>query len=145
MTRATPKMRRLAKHLMVHEAARSNSSDPKAPAAFPAIETLRPHLANLMGKGGFRALLARALVLATAEVPSLRAVHVRADGTLEGLDAFRPRSEPANLLEGRIVLLARLLDLLVAFIGPGMTARLVGETWPQVPLDDMDFGKERSR
>jgi hypothetical protein len=26
-----------------------------------------------------------------------------------------------------------------------MTARLVGESWPQVPLDDMDFGKERAK
>jgi hypothetical protein len=35
-----------------------------------------------------------------------------------------------------------LLGLLVAFIGPGLTSRLVGEIWPQLPLEDWDFGKE---
>jgi hypothetical protein len=143
MTRSTSKMRRLAKQLLVHEMPGDKSSDAKAPATFPVTEKLRPPLANLMGNGGFQALLARALVLATAEVPWLRALHVKADGTLEALEAFHARPGPADLLEGRIVLLAQLLGLLVAFIGPGMTSRLVGEIWPQISLDDTDFGKER--
>jgi hypothetical protein len=143
MTRATPKMRCLAKHLIVHEASRNKSSEAKAVAAFHVTEELRPPLANLMGNGGFRALLARALVLASEEVSWLREVRVKADGTLEGLEPFHARLAPAEFLEGRTVLLAQLLGLLVAFIGHGMTSRLVGETWPEISLNSMDFGKER--
>ena len=93
-----------------------------------------------MGNGGFRALLSRALALANAEVPWLRAVHVKADGTLEGLEALHAQLDPAEFLEGRVVLLAQLLGLLVAFIGPSLTLRLVGEIWPQISLNDLDFG-----
>jgi hypothetical protein len=103
-------------------------------------DRLRPHLATLMGIGGFRALLARALVLASAEVSWLRAVQVNADGTLEGLAAPHARLEPAQFREGRVVLLAQLLGLLVAFIGPSLTSRLVGEIWPQLAADNVDFG-----
>jgi hypothetical protein len=140
VNRATPQMRRFAKQLMVHEALRNKSSDAKLPATFPVTDKLRPHLATLMGNGGFRALLSRALVLAGAEVPWLRAVHVQADGALEGLQAPHRQLDPAEFLEGKVVLLAQLLGLLVAFIGTSLTLRLVGEIWPQITLEDMDFG-----
>lgn len=138
-------MRSLAKDLMVHETSRNKSSEAKAPAAFHVTEKLRPHLANLMGNGGFGALLSRALVLASAEVSWLRAVHVKADGTLEGLEACHAKLAPAEFLEGKVVLLAQLLGLLVAFIGPALTSRLVGEIWPKISLVDADFGKEGSK
>jgi hypothetical protein len=94
----------------------------------------------LMGNGGFRALLVRALVLAGAEVSWLRAVQVNADGTLEGLATPHARLKPAEFREGRVVLLAQLLGLLVAFIGPSLTLRLVCEIWPQLAVDNVDFG-----
>jgi len=95
-------------------------------------EKLRPKLANLMGNGGFRALLARALVLAGAEISWLRAVQVTAGGTLEGLQALHGQFAAADFIEGEIVLLSELLALLEAFIGPALTSRLVGEIWPQI-------------
>ena len=93
-----------------------------------------------MGNGGFRALLSRALALANAEVPWLRAVQVKADGSLEGLEELHAQLDPDEFFEGRVVLLAQLLGLLVAFIGENLTLRLVREVWPKVPLDDLDFG-----
>src|SRR6266852_5197131 len=66
--RATPKLRSLAKSLVVYETSRKKSSAAKSPPVLHVTEKLRPQLANLMGDGGFRALLARALVLASAEV-----------------------------------------------------------------------------
>jgi hypothetical protein len=98
-----------------------------------------------MGNGGFRALLARALALAGAEVAWLRAVHVKADGTLEGLEALHAQLKPADFLEGRVVLLAQLLGLLVAFIGPSLTSRLMGEVWPQLSAENVDFGDGDAR
>jgi hypothetical protein len=70
---------------------------------------------------------------------------VNAEGDLEGLDLVRTNLAPAELLEGRNILLAQLLGLLVAFIGPALTSRLLSEIWPQVPLKDLDFGKESDR
>jgi hypothetical protein len=130
MNRSTPAMRSLAKDLMVHEASRNRSSEAKAPTAFGVVEKLRPHLADLMGIGGFRALLSRALVLGKAEVSWLSAVHVNGIGSLEGFECPHSRLNSAEFLEGRAVLLAQLLGLLMALVGPNLTSRLVGEIWP---------------
>jgi hypothetical protein len=134
-------MRGIAERLIDYETPKKTSTATATTANFQVTERLRPHLATLMGNGGFRALLARALALASAEVSWLRAVQVNADGTLEGLAAPHARLTPAEFREGRVVLLAQLLGLLVAFIGPGLTSRLVGEIWPQLAADNVDFGK----
>jgi len=142
MNRASPRMRRFAKHLIVSDALVNGASKAGRATPFPITDTLRPHLVTLMGNGGVRALLARALALSAAEISWLRAVHVNADGDLEGLEAAGSIFDPAEFLEGRVVLLAQLLGLLVAFIGPSLTSSMVGEFWPQIPLQDRDFGKE---
>jgi hypothetical protein len=133
-------MRSIAERLILYETSRKDSATTANSASFRVTERLRPHLAMLMGNGGFRALLARALVLARIEVSWLRTVEVSADGTLEGLETPHARLTPAQFREGRIVLLAQLLGLLVAFIGPGLTSRLVGEIWPQLAAENVDFG-----
>jgi hypothetical protein len=46
-----------------------------------------------------------------------------------------------DIFEGRVVLLAQLLGLLVAFIGEDLTLRLVREVWPKLSLNNLDFGK----
>ena len=112
----------------------------KTMAASHVLEKLRPHLATLMGNGGFRALLSRALALASTEVPGLRAVRVRTDGSLDGWETLRAQPDPDELFEGGVVLLAQLLGLLEAFIGEDLTVRLVSEVWPKVSLNDLNFG-----
>jgi hypothetical protein len=67
-------------------------------------------------------------------------VHVNADGDLEGFEALGLQLDPSEFVEGRVVLLAQLLGLLVALIGPSLTSRLTGEIWPQIPLNEQDFG-----
>ena len=140
MNRAPAQMRSIAERLIHYETPRKDSDATANGARFDVTERLRPHLATLMGNGGFRALLARALTLASAEVSWLREVQVNADGTLQGLETSHARLRPAEFREGRIVLVAQLLGLLVAFIGPGLTSRLVGEIWPQLAADNVDFG-----
>ena len=93
-----------------------------------------------MGNVGFRALLSRALALANADVPWLRAVHVKADGSLEGLDELGAQVDPDEIFQGCVVLLAQLLGLLVAFIGEDLTLRLVRDVWPKLSLNNLDFG-----
>jgi hypothetical protein len=133
-------MRDFAKRLMAYETGGNKSSETRPSSAFHVGDKLRPHLAALMGNGGFQVLLARALVLASTEVPWLRAVQVKTDGTLEGLEELHGQVGPGEFFEGRVVLLAQLLELLVAFIGEKLTLLLVREAWPRVPLNDSDIG-----
>jgi hypothetical protein len=140
MSRVTPQMRNLAKRLIADEARGNNPSVTTPPADFNTSEKLRPTLATLMGSGGFHALLSRALTLAQAEVPWLRRVQVKADGTVERVEELHAHLDPEDLFEGRVVLLAQVLGLLGAFIGEDLTVRLVRDVWPKVRLDDVDFG-----
>jgi hypothetical protein len=121
-------MRDFAEHLIAYETPQSSGK----PAAFPAVETLRPKLTSLLGNTGFHALLSRALARAAQEVPSLRTVQLKADGSLEP-DA---QVDPREFAEGRVSLLAHLLELLVAFIGEALTLRLMREVWPKLPVND---------
>ena len=134
-------MRGFAKRLLEYETLRNESSEANTPAGFHVTDKLRAQLATLMGKVGFRALLSRALALANAEVPWLRAVHVKADGSFEGLDELGAQVDPDEIFEGRVVLLAQLLGLLVTFIGEELTLRLVREVWPKLSPNNLDFGK----
>jgi len=134
-------MRNLAQRLIEYETRRNKFPQTNPPAIFDVCEKLRPQLATLISNAGFRVILSRALVLAGAEVPWLRALHVKSDGSLEGLDEMEAQLSPEEFLEGRMELLAQLLGLLVAFIGEKLTMGLVQEAWPKVPLDDLDFTK----
>lgn len=134
-------MRDFAERLISHETKGNKPFEVKLPAAFLVVDKLRPHLSNLMGSSGFRALLSRSLALASAEVPWLRALHVKPDGSLEGLEKFETQIDPDKFLEGRVVLLAALLGLLVAFIGEKLTVQLVRGVWPKLSLNDLDFSK----
>ncbi len=140
MSRATPKMRDFAERLIAYETRGNKSSETKPAAIFLVCEKLRPNLANLMGNAGFRALLSRSLALANAEVPWLRAVHVKSDGSLEGLNELEAQVAPDEFFEGKVVLLAQMLGLLEAFIGENLTLRLVSEVWPKLSFDDLVLG-----
>ena len=132
-------MRNFARRLIDYEAGETKSSGTQIPAAFRSCEKLRVHLATFMGNAGFRTLLSRALALAATEVPWLRAVRIKAEGPLEGLEDLQAKLDPDEFLEGGVVLLAQLLGLLVTFIGGNLTVRLVREIWPKVPLHDLDL------
>jgi hypothetical protein len=99
-------------------------------------------LATLVGNEAFRALLAHALALAEAEVPGLRFVRVKSDGKLEMSEEIRARVKTDQHFEGKVVLVAQLLGLLVAFIGEKITLRLVREGWPNVAFNDLEMDDE---
>jgi len=141
MNRSTSQMRDFARRLMALEAAVNKNSDSKTPATFHVCEKLRPSLATMMGNAGFQALLSYALALAIKEVACLRAVHVNVDGSLEGLVELKEQVDPERIIEGKIVLIAQLLGLMVVFIGEGLTVRLVCEVWPKVSLNNLGFAK----
>ena len=139
MNRVTPQMRDLAARLIRHETVENKASEPHLPAAFHVCEKLRPHLATLMGKAGFRAVLARALAVVSAEVPWLVAVQVNAEGSLEAWEKAEVPLEPKDRTESGVLLVAQLFGLLIAFIGDNLTIRLVHEVWPHLSPGDLNF------
>ena len=138
MNHATPPLRNFAIRLMACEQVGQSPSGPKLTAGFYVCEKLHLRLAKF--HTGFHALLTRALALAAAEVSWLRAVHIKADGSLVGLEAPQAQQDADELLEGGVVLLAQLLGLMVLFVGEVLTVRLVREVWPRIRIDDLDFG-----
>jgi hypothetical protein len=94
-------------------------------------EKLRPTLSTLMGATGFRALLSRALALASTEVPALGQLEIDASGSLVYRAAISAEANRINDTEGDVVLVAQLLSLLVAFIGENLTRQLLLDVWPQ--------------
>ncbi len=132
---ATPKPKEFARRLLAYEAASGKPADAKDSGVFRVCEKLREPLGKLLGVGGFRSLLSRALALAGAEVPWLRALHIKADGSLEGPDELEAKLDSRAVAEGEVALAAQLLGLLVTFIGPALTQRLLQDIWPT--MDDL--------
>lgn len=126
-------IRHLARRLLATEAALGSAADAPVHEVVRVSEKLRISLTRFAGSEGFVALLRRALVLAGAEVPSLRTVKVVGEGRLEGLDDLL--AEAGNA-EAATAIIAHLLGLLVIFIGEHFTVRMVRETWPDAALDD---------
>jgi hypothetical protein len=120
-----PESRYLAQRLIAYEAVTGKNSGPTEFAAFRICETLRQPLITLAGVASFRSLLSRALTLARAQAPSLSAVQVAADGSLQGLDELEPQIDKDQAREAGVILIAELLGLLLFFMGEGVTSRLV--------------------
>lgn len=114
-------------------------AEPSGPAVFRTVEKLRAYLSMLMGRSGCEALFARALVRALAEVPSLSAVRVIADGELEGLPEAYAMLGAHGFADGEVAMLAQIIGLLVAFIGPALTLRLLRQLWPDLTFNEADF------
>lgn len=141
MNQINPKLQDFSKRLIDDAAKENMSFGTKIPVPCLASEKLRPHLAALMGNIGFKALLARALALAIAEVPWLRAVKVKADGTYEGFEELETHVDAEEFSEGCVVLLSHLLGLLIVFIGEDLTLRLVRQAWPKQSYDKFDLNE----
>ena len=129
MSRATPEMMALARRLLKAEAESGTRAAGSSSVVFRVCERLFQSLRPLTGPAGFRALLARALALSSEEVRWLKAVHVKADGSLEGLGDLEEGLSPREVEEGELILAANLLGLLVLFIGGGLTLQLLQDVW----------------
>lgn len=142
MSTVSPQMRNLAGRLLAYESAQAKPSDGRLGDAMKVCEKFRVHLPKLVGIGGYRSLLTRALALAKAEVPSLGLLQVRTDGSFEGFDEMERDQALEATGNGGLVLAAHLLGLLETFIGRSLTLRLVRDAWPNVPLEELDSSTE---
>jgi hypothetical protein len=98
-----------------------------------------------MGVDGFRALFSRALALAGRDVAWLRGLHIQSDGTLEGLAELKLKLNAEQIATGEAALVAKLLGLLVTFIGPALTLQLLHDAWPKADFSALEFSTERTR
>jgi hypothetical protein len=128
----TPKTRDLARRLLDYEAALSALEPLGLPTAFGVCEKLKRPLTALAGPAGFHSLLSRALVLAKRACPTLGAVHVKADGSLDssGENPVIGQSQDEHDPEAGKALVATVLGLLFLFVGETLTLRLIHDTWP---------------
>ena len=120
-----PQTRDLALRLLACETAAGKTSEPSELAAFRVCARLRQPLITLAGVAGFRSLLSRALTLARAEAPSLSAVQIAADGSLQGPDGLRRQGDADETGEAGLILITQLLGLLVRVVGEASTLQLV--------------------
>ena len=139
MNRVTPTIRTFAARLITHGVCESAFIETIPAKALQVCQKLRPQLITLMGKGGFHALMTRAIALAKPEVPWLSAARVNENGTVEGWNDSDKHVDAENLALGSMIFLAQLLGLIVAFIGPHLTLQIANEVWPDIQLNDLDF------
>ena len=128
---------------MTYEVVAGKTSEPSESATLRVYEKLRQGLGEFAGVAGFQSLASRALALARTEAPSLSAARVAADGSLQGLGEFehqcdidKDRAGESPTGEAGIVLIARLLGLLLLFLGEALTLSLLRITWPGAAFDD---------
>ena len=145
-----PEMRDFAQRLLDYEAFADKSSGPADSATLRVYERLRQGLGKFAGTAGFHSLTSRALALAKTEAPSLSQVRISADGALEDLGEIEHRSDIQKVRAGEfpageegIILIARLLGLLVIFLGKPTTLNLLREVWPGAAFDDCNSEKGR--
>jgi hypothetical protein len=69
-------------------------------------------------------------------------VQVTPDGSLQGLREL-DRTDNDQTEEEGAIFIARLLGLLLIFIGEALTMRLMQDVWPDAAFDDMQFGGGR--
>ena len=139
----SPKTRDLARCLLNYEASSAESSESMEFATLRVYEKLRQSLSEFAGVAAFESLALRALTQTKSEAPGLWAVQVAKDGSLQGLGEFEPQIDidkglagkfPAG--EGGFILIARLLGLLLLFLGEALTISVLRVTWPGAALDD---------
>ena len=127
---ATGMPKEFASRLLVHVAAMSKPASGDTSAACRICEELRVPLGKMLGVEGFRSLLSRAQVLASADVPWLKALVIEQDGSFAGMKERKLRLDARATVDGELALVGHLLGLLVMFIGPALTLRLLHEVWP---------------
>jgi len=144
-------MRDLALRLLTYEANASKFPEPVESIVLRVYEKLRQSLSDFAGMAAFQSLASRALAMARSEIPSLQVAQISADGALKGLvpdkghamDDFGPQTDLGKdgateqiAGNGGIVVIARLLGLLLVFLGEPIMLRLLRNAWPGAAIDD---------
>ena len=140
-----PEMRDLTRRLLACEADAGEVSEPMESVTLRVYEKLRQRLSALTGVAGFQSLASRALTLARPEAPDLIAVQIAADGSLQDLSELDTQIGIGRKQAGtgEVILIARLLGLLLIFLGEALTLSLMRDLWPDAASDNRISGNGR--
>jgi hypothetical protein len=119
--KAPPEMRDLAHRLLTYEAGSGKTSESKEATTLRVYEKLRQSLGVFAGSAGFQSLASRALALAKSEAQ---------------IDIDKDRDDEYPAGERGTILIARLLGLLLIFLGKALTLSLLLNAWPGAAFDD---------
>ncbi len=141
-----PKTRDMARRLLEYEAIATKPAESAECVTLRVYEKLRQSLVPFAGIAAFESLASRALTLAKPEAPSLGATQIAADGSIRGLGEFKPQIDNDKNQTDEdhgVVLIARLLGLLLIFLGEALTLSLLQVQWPSAVFDDHNSGNGR--
>jgi hypothetical protein len=147
MKPGNPKLQELALRLLEHETTNSGNSDEPVKAIEFCCQRLHDRLDRLIGAGGFRALLNRALYLAKKKYAWLEGVGIEdypGCGFKDLREAVKGK-KPATVNEANALILANVIWLLVTFIGEDITIGLIQEAWPDVTTDIAASSSEEAK
>ena len=117
-----------ARQFWAHDGLDTDAPEEMAAAAEQGCARLRAVLTRWIGSEGYRALVDRALAQSRAEHPAVAGLQCQG-GDLEGVAAAVGVHSAAEVREGILELVARLIDLLSRLIGEEMATRLVEQAW----------------
>ena len=124
MTQVSAVATEASRQFWAHDGLEAGAPEEMAAAAEQGCARLRAVLTRWIGSEGYRALVDRALEQARAEHPAIAGLQCQA-GDLEGIAASVGVHSAAEVREGILELVARLIDLLSRLIGEEMATRLV--------------------
>ncbi|MCA1674547.1 MAG: hypothetical protein LC799_20945 [Actinobacteria bacterium] len=128
MTQVSAVATEAARQFWAHDGLDADAPEEIAAAAEQGCFRLRAVLTRWIGFEGYRALVDRALAQAQAEHPAVAGLQCQG-GDVEGMAAAVGVHSAAEVREGILALVARLVDLLSRLIGEEMAVRLVEQAW----------------
>jgi hypothetical protein len=131
MSASLPEVHRLARALLDQEGV-GEGADAALPAAERVLQRLAERISPLVGTGGFRMLLQRALRRAAGERAWLEAIELDRDTAWRLVGAEEaardlPAEEAISTAE---TLVAELVGLVARFLGADLAIRLVRQSYP---------------
>lgn len=137
---AAPPARALARRVLEIEADRELPQESGVDYLDRACEQLRSQMSQVVGALGYSTLLAHALVLAKQEDPVVEQLSMDQSGALE----WGNQPELSSRARATEILLTKLIQLLITFLGETVTLRLLQNVWPELSIVDSNPGTEEN-
>ena len=128
MTQVSAVATEAARQFWAHDGLEAAAPRDMAAAAEQGCARLRAVLTRWIGSEGYRALVDRALAQTRAEHPAIEGLQLEGED-VEGFAVAIGVHSAAEVREGILALVARLIDLLSRLIGEDMATRLVEQAW----------------
>ena len=132
MTQVSPVATEASRRFWADGGLEAGASEDLAAAAEQGCARLQAVLTRWIGFEGYRALVDRALAEARAEHRALEGLQCHG-ANVEGVAAAVGVHSAAEVRDGILALVARLIDLLSRLIGEDMATRLVEQAWTGAP------------